>query len=196
MSTGKVNVTAKRIALLSAKDEKIFHAADLANLWLIDNKNTLYTLLKRYTKNGLLFRVYKGLYSLLPINELDPLLLGAKALHEFCYLSTETVLFREGYISQKINSLTFISAKSRQFKIGSYQFISRKLATRFLYQPEGIIEYQGVRIATVSRAIADLLYFNPYFHFDKAVNWRAVKLLQQKIGYPLTFNRYDFTNTK
>ena len=196
MSTGKINITASRIALLSAQDEQIFHAADLANLWLIYNKNTLYTLLKRYTQAGILYRLYKGLYSLLPFQKLDPLLLGAKALHQFCYVSTETVLYREGYISQKPTAFTFLSAQSLKFKIGPHQFVSRQLSEKFLYQAAGIVEIQNVRMATPVRAIADMLYLNPHYHFDKRVNWKKIKSLQQKIGYPLTPNRYAPAKSK
>lgn len=181
---------AQRIALLSVTGEQIFHGRDLANLWNITNENSLYTLLKRYTHAGLLHRIYKGFYSTLPLEKLNPLLVGAKALHQFCYLSTETVLFREGFISQKVNSFTFVSCRSLKFNIGDYQFVSRQLVDRFLYQTEGILSTGSVKIATSERAIADMLYFNSSFHFDRPVNWKLIKILQQKIGYPLTPHRY------
>lgn len=187
---------AHRIVLLASSNEKLFHVKDLANLWNIKNENTLYTVLKRYSQAGLLYRIYKGFYSLLPSEKLDPVLLGAKAIHQFCYLSTESVLYAEGYISQKVDPLTFVSEKSFKFKINGHSYVNRKLADKFLYQPEGIIEKNGIKFATTQRAIADMLYFNPFFHFDKKVDFQEIKKLQLKIGYPLTFNRYDFTKTK
>jgi predicted transcriptional regulator of viral defense system len=195
MSTGKNNVTAKRIALLSEKDEKLFHSRDLANLWLIENKNTLYATLKRYQQTGLLHRIYKGFYSLLPLEKLDPQLIGIKALHEYCYVSTESVLFAHGFISQMVEFTTLVSQKSLKFTIGPYHFISRKLDQKYLYNQEGITQTGSLNIATPERAIADMLYFNPTFHFDKTPDWQKVKKLQQKIGYPLTTHRYDRTKT-
>lgn len=49
MSTEKNNKQAHRFALLAQMDEKVFHASDLASLWEITQKNTLYTTLKRYS---------------------------------------------------------------------------------------------------------------------------------------------------
>ena len=53
-----------RISEIAVRDEVVFHAHDLAILWGISDKNTLYTTLKRYTDKGLLKRIYKGLYTL------------------------------------------------------------------------------------------------------------------------------------
>lgn len=191
MSTLKNNVSAHRMALLATKNELIFHVDDLANLWQIVDRNTLRITIKRYTDNGLLHRIYRGFYSLKPISELDPLLLGVKALHQFCYLSTETVLWGEGYISQAPYVYTFISNKSCQFSIGPNRFKSRMLQERYLYQPAGLITKNGIKQATVERAIADKLYYNPRFHFDHPVQWKKIKKIQKEIGYPLTPFRYD-----
>lgn len=193
MSTLKNNITAQRIALLAAKGEVIFHINDLANLWGIQNMNTLRVTLRRYIQNGLLYRIYRGFYSLMPMENLDPLLVGAKALHKFCYLSTETVLYNSGFISKKPQSLTFVSEISVKFSIGKNKYISRQLNVKYLYQPNGIYKKDGVNISTDERAAADMLYFNPYANFDKPVNWKKIKAMQKKIGYPLTPNRYDFT---
>jgi predicted transcriptional regulator of viral defense system len=178
--------------MLSAAGEKIFHARDLANLWLINNQNSLYVTLKRYQDQGLIHRIYKGFYSLVPLEKLDPLQIGAAALHNFCYVSLETVLFNEGYISQKPGYFTFVSSISKRFTIGESSYKSRQLKEMFLYQTAGIKEQNTVKIASPQRAIADMLYFNPYFNFDRKVAWPEIKALQTKIGYPLTPRRYDF----
>lgn len=193
MSTLKKNITAQRISLLVTKGESVFHINDLANLWQISNKNTLRITLKRYAENKLLYRVYRGLYALYTPEKIDPVLLGVKALHKFCYLTTEQILYRAGVISQKIEQYTFVSETSLNFKIGKNLFKSRQLHDRYLYNPLGIVAEGGVRKASVARAICDMLYFNPYYYFDKPVDWRKIKSLQMQIGYPLTSRRYDFT---
>lgn len=193
ISTLKINTTGKRLATLMKTNEKVFHVNDLANLWLIKNKNTLRTTLKRYSQTGITHRVYKGFYSLVPISEIDPATLGAKALHGFCYLSSETILYLEGYIGQKIDYYTFISAKSQKYTIGKNHYISRQLSDKFLYNSAGIYIKNGLQMANVDRAIADILYFNPKYHFDRQVDWKKIKKIQQTIGYPLTLQRYDFT---
>ncbi|MEK7523610.1 MAG: hypothetical protein AAB588_01135 [Patescibacteria group bacterium] len=195
MSTLNGNITGKRIALLASKGEKIFHIADMANLWQIQDKNTLRITLNRYVQQGLLHGIYRGFYSLIPPQDLSPLFLGSKALHRFCFVSTETILSQEGYISPVTNYYTFIANRSRIFTLFGYLFKSRQLADRYLYNSEGVALRGGLLQASPERAIADMLYFNPSYHFDHPVDWKKVRDIQQKVGYPLTPKRYDSAKT-
>lgn len=181
-----------RFAQIARIGEVVFHAKDLASLWQIKNPNTLYTTVKRYIKKGSLFRIYKGFYSIKPVEQIAPFLLGVKALHEFAYISTEIVLFNAGIIQQSISAITLVSSKSKKFSIGDNQFISRKLDEKYLFNPVGVSEKSGIKMASIERAIADLLYFNTKAHFDgdKLIDWKKVKKLQKEIGYPLTADRY------
>jgi len=185
MCTVKNNVKLKKVVKLAKLGEIVFHAKDLANLWNIKNKNTLHTTLKRYAKQGILFRIYRGFYSLKPIDQLDPVFLGLKALHNYSYISTETVLVQSGIVLQKIEQFTLVSSKSKKFSIGNNHYLCRQLADKFLYNDIGIVEKDGMKIATVERAAADLLYFNPKAYFDNKnlINWRLVKKIQKQIGY-------------
>jgi len=197
MSTEKNNTRLKKIvrqedrfAKIARLGEVVFHTKDLANLWQIENKNTLYTTIKRYIKKGLLFRIYKGFYSIKPIDEIDPLLMGVKALHKFTYISAETVLSMEGIIQQSVSQITLISSQSKKFSIGDYNYYSRKLNDKFLYNSVGTFNKNGVKIASAERAVADLVYFNPKMYFDgrKFINWRKVKKIQKAMGYSVTKN--------
>lgn len=190
MSTQRRNTAGYRMSQLLTKGETVFHLKDLAALWGITNYNTMRTTVKRYCAAGLLHRVYKGLYSVFPKEKVSPLLLGAKAIHQYCYLSTESILFMEGYISRKITYFTFVSAKSHKFYIGKNQFMSRQLKPAYLFIPEGLSVKDGIWKANTERAIADMLYFSPKYHFDRPIDWKKVKTIQQKIGYPLTPDRY------
>ena len=198
MSTGLMNnqnthiKSLNRFAEIAKLNEVVFHVDDLANLWKITNKNTLYTTLKRYVQKGLLYRIYKGFYSIKDPRNIDPFLLGTKALHGNSYVSTETILANGGVIQQNISAITMISEISKKFKVLNHSFISRQLDEKFRYQTAGISTKNGVRVASINRAIADLLYFNPHAHLDgeKFINWQEVKELQEEIGYPLTRNRY------
>jgi len=198
MSTVKYNNYQERFAMLAQAGERVFHARDLANLWQIKNNNNLYTTLKRYVRRGLLFRVYKGLYSLVPAGEIDPRILGIKALHGYSYIGTETVLVEAGIIQQSIDWITLVSAKSKKFSLGKNNYWSRKLADKFLFNPAGIENIDGILIATLERAIADLLYFNPKAYLDGAdqADWKKVEKIQKEIGYPLTSKNYDSSKSK
>lgn len=178
----------ERIALLARQPQTLFHSHDLAKLWNVQEANTLNVLLRRYSQKGLLFRIYKGLYSLKPISELDPLLLGIKALHRYAYVSTETVLVQRGLMAQMIPAYTLVSSSSRSFQIGPYLYKSRQLQEAYLYNPVGIQEENGILMATPERALADLFYFNPKAYIDgfERVDWAKLHQVQQAVGYPLT----------
>lgn len=200
MSTGSVITSSNnkiknlnRFAELAKLGEVVFHSDDLANLWQITNKNTLYTTTKRYVAQGLLYRIHKGFYALKEIDKIDPLLLGVKALHSNAYVSTETVLAEVGIILQAVPAITLVSGLSKRFTVGAYSYVSRQLDDAFRFQSVGITTAaNGVRRASVSRAVADLLYFNPsaYFDGDDLIDWSEVKAVQKIIGYPLTPKRY------
>lgn len=195
MSTEKNN-QALRIAKLAVMNERIFHTRDLANLWGINNKNTLYTTIKRYSKIGLLHRLYKGFLSLVPPDSIDQFELGAKALSRYSYLTTESVLYSHGYISQPPSIITFAGLKNQQISIGNRYYKCRQLQENFLFNPKGIKQEGNVLVATPERAIADMLYFKPTFHFDKEPDWATIKDIQEALGYPLTKQRYAFATTK
>jgi hypothetical protein len=182
-----------RFSQLAQLGTLIFHAGDLATLWQIRNVYNLHMTLKRYVDNGLLIRIYRGLYALKPVDQLDPLLVGIKALHRFSYISTETVLSERGIVLQQIDRITMVSSLSKKFSVTPYNFQSRKLADRFLYNECGITTEGGVKKATTERAVADLLYFNPKAHFDgeRMINWKKVRGIQAALGYPPTPERYN-----
>ena len=184
MSTGYGN-TSQRFAKLAQMNESVFHARDLANLWQIKNKNTLHTTLKRYVQNGLLFRIYKGFYAIGDIKKINPFLLGVKALNGFAYVSTETVLAENGIILQSLSAITLISSKSKKFFIGENFYQARKLSDKYLFNTSGINLENGFYKASVERAAADLLYFNPHYFFDGGdmINWKKVCKIQKEIGY-------------
>jgi len=127
------------------------------------------------------------MYSLIPVDELDPILLGIKAMHKYAYISAETILFREGIINQKPGSITIISSQSMKFQVNKNSYISRQLNDRYLFNPEGIMKLGQILTASVERAVADLLYFNPKTYFDAAelINWERVYEIQKIVGFKI-----------
>jgi hypothetical protein len=167
-------------------DRKIFHTGDLAVLWGISNKNTLHTTISRYIRKGILVPVYKGLYATQPLPMLNPLELGRAIIHRYTYLSTESVLIQAGVIFQADYSLTFVSDRSKKITVSSMAFLFRQLKAEFLHNPAGVINQNGSFIATPERAAADMLYFNPWVHFDApgSIDFAEVKKIQKEVGYP------------
>ena len=176
------NIKQNRFAELARLDGALFHIGDLARIWKIENNN-LRVALKRYVEAGVIYRVYRGLYSLKKLEELDSLVLGAKALNSYCYLSTESVLANQGVVFQKLDAPTFLGAKNKRFKIVDNNYYCRQLKDVFLFNDLGVDKRAGINIASLSRAVADILYFNPRYHFDnpQAIDWEEVKRIQKAV---------------
>ncbi len=175
-----------RLSELIKIDRKIYHSNDLALLWDITNKNTLYTTIKRYVQKGVLIPIYKGLYSTVPLNQLNPLELGKAIIHRYTYLSTESVLAQAGVISQATYLVTFVSNLPKKVTVGSMTFLFRKLKEEYLNNPCGVTYQNGIFVANTERAVADMLYFNPKYHFDVSgnIDFEKVKSIQKEVGYP------------
>jgi len=177
------NIKQNRFLELAKLGGLIFNTNDLARIWNIKNRNSLLTTLKRYVGDGLIYRIYRGLYSLKKVEDLDPLVLGAKAINSYCYLSGETVLAKHGVIFQRINYTTFIGQKTKRFQIGSQPYYLRQLKDKYLYNDTGVDKTGKVNEASLERAVADILYFNPHYHFDnqKTINTVELKKIQQAV---------------
>jgi hypothetical protein len=163
----KANIKQNRFLMLAKTREQIFHINDLARIWKINNRHNLAITLNRYVRGGLLYRIYRGLYSIKKINELDPVELGFKAINSYSYLSGETILVKHGLIFQQLNYYSYMGLKTRRFQIGDYKYYCRQLKEVYLYNDTGIIKSgQSFNEASAERAVADILYFNSSYHFD------------------------------
>lgn len=158
-----------RINQLLKQPQKTFHTPDLALLWQITAKNTLYTAIKRYLQKGVLISLSKGFYSVIPPDDLNPWALGISFLHRYAYVSTETILFQAGLISQKIYPITLVSSVSKRFSVNGLDFLCRKLPDDRLYDSTGLELKNGILVASPKRAKSDLLYFDPGYHFDQKI---------------------------
>lgn len=177
------NIKQNRFLSIAKLGESIFSINDFARIWGINSRNTLLVTLKRYVDAGLIQRLYRGLYSLKNADELEPLALGAKAINNYCYLSGETVLAKYGVIFQEVNYFTFIGQNTKRLKIGPHKYYCRQLKDDFLYNDTGVIKTGSYNIASLERAVADILYFNPRYHFDnlKAIDQIELKKIQRAV---------------
>ena len=171
--------------IILKQDKKTFHASDLALLWGISNKSTLNVTLKRFVDRGILKRIHKGFYATIDIKDLNPLDLGFSYLNTYGYLSLETILVREGIIFQDIKYITFVSSKSDTFELNKTMYKSRQLKDTYLNNTIGVIKVGNHFEATVERAVADILYYNPKYYFDNpaSIDFDKVKFMQKEIGY-------------
>ncbi len=175
-----------KLNILLKSGERLFHTQDLALLWGIENRNTLYTTIKRYVQKGILIQIIKGVYSIIPVDQIDRYKLGAVLINKFCYISCETVLFIEGVINQYIYPVTYVSPISQRINNDDYiRFSYRQLKSEFLLNPEGVRKENGYLMATKERAVADMLYFRPRYYLDnpESVDWKLIAKIQKTVGY-------------
>jgi len=159
----------QKIKKLLQDPRKLYHTQDLAVLWGIDN-----------------YKIHKGFYSTVSLDKVDTILLGLIGLHRYGYLSTESVLAKEGLIFQDVKYITLVSDISKRIDVSGHKFLVRQMKDSYLYNETGItMNDEGIKVASVERAVADMLYFNPSYHFDakNIIDWKKVKEIQNKIGY-------------
>lgn len=173
----------KYLTKLIQTDQKIFTTQDLALLWGLNSKNTLYTTISRYIDKQILQPVSKGYYTISHLENIDRLSLITKMINKYSYLSCESVLFQNGIIFQAINHLTFISSVNKSDEVLGLRWKTRQLSDKFLYNNLGITSAGGYKIADSERAVADLLYYNPAMYFDarNLIDWDKVKFYQDNI---------------
>ncbi len=165
--TNKIRISGeKRFSQLATMGEVIFTVQDVATIWNITNRQTLRVLLARYVKRRILWRIWRGLYSIIDPKNINPLLIGIKILHGYGYVSCETVLFDAGLINQRPTEITIVSNVSKKFSLLGYNYRSRKMSDEMLYDTFGIVYKDGVYTATVGRAKKDMNYFNPKKYYD------------------------------
>lgn len=166
----------------------VFTTADLAVLWNISNKNTLWTTIKRYIKSSALFKIRKGLYSKLPLDKLNPYVIGCALGGPHSYISTETILQENGIIMQFSDTITVASAKTKTLTINNKTYICRAFKPDIILNRAGISDTDGYSVASKTRAMADLLYISPRYYVDnpQAVDDNELSAIKKEVAYAHT----------
>ena len=179
-------MTTNKIGILIQQKQNLFHTSDLKILWNISNQNTLHKTIARLIKKKILFSLQRGLYSIIPLDQLDPIEIGFRAINHFSYLSTESVLSKNGIINQSPSKITFVSSNPAKFDIKNLSYLVRQLKPQSLNNTLGITQNdQGIFVAEIERSVADMLYFQRNYHFDaeSLINWDIVKNYQHQLEY-------------
>lgn len=174
-----------KLQALLQSDQKLFHTQDLALILSINNRHNLRVTISRYIKKGILKPIYRGLYSTVPVQNIDKYTLGSFFIHKFCYVSLYSIFERYGVINQKVHSVNYISSVSKKIEFRGGLFVYKQMNMQYLLNPEGISLINGVYEASLERAVADSIYFNLKSHFDSQnlINWDRVAEIKKIIGY-------------
>lgn len=162
-----INRKTDKVAELLTQEKRVFRTPELSVLWQIQNKNTLLTTISRYVKRGVLYSVKKGVYSTTPIEKLHSYELGCALCGPLSYVTGETILSREGAMSQPTSKITLMGKKAGEWKRAGRTFWCRYASSISLVNREGIIDKIRWSEATPIRAKADLRRVNPKVYLDK-----------------------------
>jgi len=154
-------------------------------LWAIQDKNTLWTTIKRYVASGKLYRIKKGVYSKLPLNKLNDYEVACVLCGPLSYITLETVLSKAGAILQNIRPITLAGQKSQTINFGNKTLQCKQMKPEYLVNRTDIDDTKTFSQATPERALADLLYYKPKYYLDNplAVNQEKTLELQKEVGY-------------
>ena len=155
-------------------NKTVFSVDDLRQIWQIQNKDYLKTVINRLFKRAEIFRIKRGLYA---INKAYNIFELANKIKKPSYISLETVLQKNAVIFQDYSASVYsLSNNTVQFEVNKIKFNYFKLKEEILFNPLGIINKNTYNIASTERAIADRVYLTANYYFDNLRNVDIKKL--------------------
>lgn len=177
----------KAAKILYQKGITFFNVTDAEKIFDIKKKKTLYELLRRLEKNGVIKRIIKGKYYF-TFKEFNDFEL-ANFLVTPSYISLESALSFYGILPQfpyTVCSVTPLKSKKIVFQGKEYEFVH--LDKKYFF---GYVKKDKFLIATPEKAFLDELYFVAKklrkIHFKdldlKSINRQKIKILNQKYEF-------------
>ncbi len=164
-------IKAKKIALFSGRDiQTLFGVSKIASTFL----------LHRYSKQGFIVRIKRGLY-LFP-DALPPELYLANKLYAPSYISREFALSYRGIIPETVYEITSVTIKATQRfetlgKIYSYRKIKKSAFTGYIIEKQQGFTF---RIADAEKAFVDTLYYRVLFGKKPITRFNKEKINKSK----------------
>ncbi len=158
----------------------VFSDVQVRRLFPIDPTNSVRTQLSRWTAQGKLVRIKRGLYHFAerPIEELGL----SQLLYSPSYISLETALNMFGIlpdVPQQITSVTPTTTRNFQTKYGVYSYtkLQQKLFFGFSIEDSDSTPYQ---LAHPEKAILDYIYLRKIKNFTEARMDILAKILKSR----------------
>ncbi len=153
----------------------VFSVDDLRQIWQVEDKNYLKTIIARLFKSGKIIRIKRGIYAISEDYNVYEL---ATKIKSPSYVSLETVLQKEGVVFQDYsNSVYAVTDNTVKIEVRDVVFRYFKIKDDILFSPLGIERKDFVNMASVERAIADRIYLTPGYYFD---NLRGIDVKKLK----------------
>jgi len=160
------------ISSILRSNKTVFSFKDIVLLWG-NSDNAALVRVNYYVKNGQLYRLRRGFYA--KDKNYDKLELAAKIFTP-SYISFETVLAREGVISQYYSQIFVASYLTRDIVCDNQTYSYRKIKGLVLANNAGVENNRECSVATKERAFMDTIYINKDYHFDNLLplNWDKI----------------------
>jgi hypothetical protein len=154
-------------------NKTVFSSKDVALLWHDPGTSATRVRLHYYVQTGDLYRIRKGLYA--KSRDYNRLELATRIFTP-AYVTFETMLAKEGLIFQYYDRIFVASYLNREITVDGQVYSFRKIKTKVLINPVGVVHVSETSLATRERAFLDTLYVNADYQFDNlgSLNWEKV----------------------
>lgn len=153
----------KPISAILRSRRTVFTFKDISLMWRNTNKEAVIAGINYYVRTGQLYRIRRGIYA--KDANYDKTELACRIFTP-AYVSFETVLVRAGINFQYYGQIFVASYLAREIVVDGQAYQFRKIKDTLLTDSAGIINKDGIAIATAERAFLDTLYLNTDYHFD------------------------------
>jgi len=151
----------------------VFTTDDVSLIWGESDVGFVRKKIHRYLKAGKMYSVRKGIYA--KDENYNKYELATK-IYTPSYISFETVLAKEGVIFQLYGQIFTASYLTRELIIDNQTYSFKKIKDTILTNKTGIEVKDNYFIASLERALLDVVYLNKEYHFDNlmSVDWKKV----------------------
>jgi hypothetical protein len=142
-------------------------------MWRNTDKKAVIAGINYYVSTGQLHRIRRGIYA--KDKNYDKTELACR-IYTPAYVSFETVLTRAGINFQYYGQIFIASYLAREIVVDGQVYQYRKIKNTLLTDSAGVLNKDGIAIATSERAFLDTLYLNTDYHFDNlaSLTWDKV----------------------
>jgi len=163
----------KPISAILRSGRTVFTFKDISLMWRNTDQKAVIAGINYYVSTGQLHRIRRGIYA--KDKNYDKTELACRICTP-AYVSFETVLTRAGINFQYYGQIFIASYLAREIVVDGQVYQYRKIKNTLLTDPAGVLNKDGIAIATSERAFLDTLYLNTDYHFDNlaSLNWDKV----------------------
>ncbi|MDR1197301.1 MAG: hypothetical protein LBL08_03475 [Candidatus Nomurabacteria bacterium] len=175
-----------KMKLLLKSGHNVFNMDDLGLVWGQNKRSDTVQSARDYARKGELIRLRRGLY----VVDQQNIQIEEVAGRAFTpsYITGETVLAMQGLIFPATTEVYCAALKTKRIAINGYEIIYHMLKPEVFYNPIGIENRDNFAVASLERAIADLIYiYDGKYDFERLhdVDWGKLtkigKIYQKKV---------------